>query len=146
MIYIHFILIKESCFFKLLKLNALMALEIIYEDAQEDRPKRFKETAWLKKCPCQELWRVRDFILQVNKLASHSFTDTGGSMKFLDHSKELYCSTTGSINFMFAWVPLPPTSPWGDAEIDPGKFHTQWISITAKETQFQITLIFYSGS
>lgn len=38
-------------YFKLVKLNALIALEIIHKDAEEDIPKRFKETAWLKRVP-----------------------------------------------------------------------------------------------
>lgn len=45
-------------YFKFLKLNALIALEIIHKDAKEDIPKRFKETAWLRECPCQEISRV----------------------------------------------------------------------------------------
>ena len=54
---VDFIFLGKSYFYTF-ETYALTVLEIIWENAQVDFPKIFKETAWLKKCTCQEEFRV----------------------------------------------------------------------------------------
>ena len=54
---VDFIFLGKSYFYTF-ETYALTVLEIIWENAQVDFPKIFKETAWLKKCTCQEKFRV----------------------------------------------------------------------------------------